>query len=91
VPKRSERTASRLVNGEAVVVSPEEGIVRILDEIGSRVWALMDGNISVLDISKIIAGEYNAFRDEVERDVAEFILELESKGMVVLIDGRAQA
>jgi hypothetical protein len=86
VPKRSEKTASRLVDGEAVVVSPAQGIVRILNDVGSRVWELMDGSLSALDISEIIAAEFHALRDEVEKDVAEFLYELAEKGMVVLRD-----
>jgi hypothetical protein len=86
VPKRSEKTASRLVDGEAVVVSPSQGIVRILNDVGSRVWELMDGVRSVLDISEAIAVEFHALRDEVEKDVAEFLNELAEKGLVVLRD-----
>jgi hypothetical protein len=50
-PKRSEDTASRVVDGEAVIVIPQKGVVTVLNETGSGIWQLLDGRNSIEDIT----------------------------------------
>ena len=86
-PKRSEDTASRVVDGEAVIVIPQKGVVTVLNETGSGIWQLLDGRNSVEDIINIISSEFSVSRQEAEKDTLEFIEELVGKDMVVLNDG----
>ena len=84
VPKKTGSTASRMVESEAVVVSPNEGLVRILNEVGSRVWELIDGNTTVDSIVSQIREEFNAEQNAVETDVIGFLNDLQNKGMVTI-------
>ena len=86
-PKRSEDTASRMIDGEAVIVIPQKGLVTVLNETGSGIWQLMGGGNTVEDIINIISSEFHVSREEAERDTLDFIKELEEKDMVVLNDG----
>ncbi len=86
-PKKSENTASRIVDGEAVIVIPQKGVVTVLNETGSAIWQLLDGGKTVEDIMNIISSEFNVSREEAEKDTLDFIKELEEKDMVVLNDG----
>ena len=86
-PKRSEDTASRVVDGEAVIVVPQKGVVTVLNETGSGIWQLLDGRNSIEDIINIISSEFSVSRQEAEKDTLEFIEELVGKDMVVLNDG----
>jgi len=86
-PKRSEDTASRMIDGEAVIVIPQEGVVTVLNETGAGIWQLLDGRNSVEDIINIISSEFDVSREEAEKDTLDFIEELIGKDMVVLNDG----
>ena len=86
-PKKSEDTASRIIDGEAVIVTPRKGLVTVLNETGSGIWQLLDGRNSVEDIINIISSKFDVSREEAEKDTLDFIKELEEKDMVVLNDG----
>lgn len=85
-PKRSPGTASRIIENEAVVVIPEIGLVRTLNEAASRIWQLLDGQNSIEDIINIISSEFNVSREEARGDTIDFIRELKEKEMVTLSD-----
>ena len=85
-PKRSEDTASRVIDNEAVIVTPQEGLVRVLNDTGSRVWQLMDGKSALSDIIDTIAEEFEVTKDCAQEDVLRFIKELQTKNLVVIND-----
>jgi hypothetical protein len=75
-PDKHPRTASRLVDGEAVIILPEEGVVRMLNQVGSRIWDLADGTRPVRDIAETIYGEFDVEREQVRKEVVEFVQEM---------------
>lgn len=85
-PKRAKSTASRIIENEAVIVIPKEGLVRILNEAGSRIWQLLDGKNSIEDIINILSSEFNVTRQGLEKDTLDFIRELKEKEMIILND-----
>ena len=85
-PKKSEDTASRIIENEAVIVIPQEGLVRILNEVGSRIWQLSDGGNATEDIINIICSEFNVTQKEAKRDIIDFIKQLKEKNMMVVND-----
>ena len=44
---------------EAVIVLPDKGEVKVLNEVGARIWALADGSRSVREIAATIASLYD--------------------------------
>ena len=80
-PQRAKNIASRIVENEAVVVVPEEGLVRILNEVGARIWQLLDGNNSITTIANIISQEFNVSAAQAEQDSLDFIRQLQQKQM----------
>lgn len=75
-PEKHPRTASRLVAGEAVVVLPEEGRVKVLNEVGSRIWELADGTHSVDEIVEAICTEYKVSREQAQEEVVAFVTDM---------------
>jgi len=53
-----------------------------LDEVGSRVWHLCDGEHTVGDIARTLAEEYKLGRREVEVSLTEYLRTLGKRGMV---------
>jgi hypothetical protein len=77
----NSRVIYRVIDGEAVLVDPAIGKVRVLNELGGRVWELLDGQRNLAEIIALICQEYEAQPDEVERDVLTFLDELTRKGL----------
>ena len=83
-PKKSEDTASRILDGEAVVVLPLESMVYTFDPVGTRIWELIDGFKKIANIANDIQKEYEVGSDVAEQDTIDFINELVAKKMLML-------
>jgi len=83
-PDKSSHTASRLVDKEAVIIIPKDNEVRVLNEVGSRIWKLFDGSRNIRQIATVISDEFEVGYDKTLEDVVEFIDELCQRKMVVL-------
>lgn len=56
-----------------------------LDEIGSYVWTLIDGNNTVLDIQKKLVEKYKLHPQEARISLMAFLQSLMSRGLIQLI------
>ena len=81
-PRRNPTAGFRVFEGEATIVLPDGSFIKVLNEVGSRVWDLMDGARSVQEIAAVIAGEFETSTEAAERDVREFVEELSSHNML---------
>jgi len=90
-PVLHPQVAARIIDGEAVIVLPESGQVNVLNEVGSRIWELIDGTRNVGEITEIIVAEYDVAAEQAERDISDFIQELVDNKMLVLADEKAVA
>ena len=83
-PIHTENVQGRVLENEAVVVLPQQGKIKVLNETGARIWSMADGRRSVREIAAQIAADYNLPLAEVEADTLEFIDELMAKGVLEL-------
>ena len=74
----------QVIDGEAVLVLPERGEVKVLNPVGARIWQLAGGRRTLGDIVDIICAEYTVEPAQAQADVLEFAAELERKGVVRL-------
>ncbi|MFT3841407.1 MAG: PqqD family protein [Myxococcaceae bacterium] len=56
--------------------------LRGVNETAARVWELIDGQRPVSSICEAIAGEFDAPREQIDRDVVGFLEQLLSWGWV---------
>ena len=75
---------SRVVDHEAVLVSPAQGKVRVLNEVGARIWELVDGARTIREIARCIVAEYSVEMTEAEADVQDFLRKLVERGIIQL-------
>ena len=75
-PNKHPRTASRLIDGMAVIITPEEGVVKMLNDVGSRIWELADGTHPLREIAATIFEEYDIDLKQAEDDVVEFVTQM---------------
>lgn len=79
---KAPTTASRVIEGEAVILSMETKVLRGLNPVGSRIWELIDGQRSVEEIVGVIVKEFDVEPPWAEEDVRGFLEELLDKGLV---------
>ncbi len=83
VPAHHSRTASRIFSGEAVVITPAENKVRMLNPVGSRIWELVDGSRSVAEIVVVLTSEYDVDPQHAQRTTLELLDALAEKDLIV--------
>ena len=77
----------RNIAGEAILVPIRQHVADLesiytLDEVGARIWELVDGQRRVKEIRDAIVEEYEVSPDVAEADLVEFIQQLEEVGGV---------
>lgn len=81
-PKLNASVQGRQFENEAVLVLPDKGEVKVLNEVGTQIWQLADGCRTVREIATAIGADYAVPPPEIETDTLEFIAELAAKGIV---------
>ena len=81
-PKRRERVAAQIADGEAVLLDIESGEYFALNSVGSRIWELSDGTRSTAEIVSVICDEFEVAEDVAMADVREVLDELEKEKLV---------
>jgi hypothetical protein len=83
-----ERTAYRVIDGKAVVISIDANQVHVMNDVGTRVWQLCDGRALAQIIDQIVL-EFEVEREQAARDVQAFVARLIAVGAVQLIHGQS--
>jgi len=84
---RKTDCVSREIAGEVIVV-PIRGHVGDLDsvytlnELGARIWRMLDGQTSVARIAETVAAEYEVTADAAAKDAEEFLGALDAAGLI---------
>ena len=66
---------------ETAVILPTASAVRVLNEVGARVWELADGR-TFAQIVDVLVNEYDVERTRLESDAAGFLEQLRSRGLL---------
>ena len=83
-PAPAEHVRSRRLEHEAVVVLPDKGEVKVLNEVGAQIWTLVDGSRTVREIIAALCAEFEASPVVVEADTLKFLAELQQKGLITI-------
>lgn len=85
-PVLHPQVATRVVDGEALIVLADSGQVNVLNPVGTRMWELMDGTKNVQQIADAICEEFDVTEDEAKRDLEEFVQQLIQANAILLQD-----
>ena len=81
-PTRNPKLAWREIDGEAVIISPEDSHVHELNETASLIWKNADGKHSADEIARVVAESYDVGLAAAKADVEELIEALSTKGLL---------
>ncbi len=84
IPTRSGELIWQLTGDGMVIVSPTAGQVRVLNQLGTSIWQLLNGDLSLGEIEREL---YHQFGHQVETgkihsDLYQFMAELDRRGMI---------
>jgi hypothetical protein len=82
---KSPKTAWRIIEGEAVILSMDTKVLRGLNPVGSRIWELIDGQRSLEEITGTIVLDFDVTPADAAQDVRAFIQELLDGGLVTQV------
>lgn len=74
------------LDGELVILDGDAGTYYGLNEVGRRVWELLEESRTVGQVRDVIAEEYDVDPDRCERDVLDVVSDLEEKDLVRVAD-----
>lgn len=83
---KNESIVARRLDEEIILVPIRNNIgdmnnIYVLNEVGARIWELIDGRKDLSEIVSVIKNEFDSPPD-VERDIREFISDLEHIGAI---------
>ena len=73
------------VDGEVVALSIEHGTCYGLNQVGSRIWKLIEKPIRVSELCAALLAEYKVEPDVCEREVLDLLEQLRAEGMISLL------
>jgi hypothetical protein len=91
VPSHSPDVVAQVVRGEAILVLAEQSKVKVLNELGTRIWEMVDGQLSIRQIAAHLCQEYEVEPAQAEQDTLEFLAELERRGLLQVRTPPSQA
>lgn len=81
VIRRAPTALSRAFEHEVAVILPTASAVRVLNEVGARVWALADGR-TFGELLDVLVNEYDVDRTTLRVDAELFLSELQGRGLL---------
>lgn len=81
VIRRAPAALSREFDHELAIILPTASAVRVLNEVGARIWSLADGR-TLTEILDVLVNEYDVERTQLRVDAEAFLSELQSRGLL---------
>ncbi|MFO7682818.1 MAG: PqqD family protein [Chloroflexota bacterium] len=73
----------RLLDGEAVIVSPVTGKIRVLNAVGTEIWQLLASGASIETIEAALVEHHRISMHKAQEDVTAFLQELTERKLII--------
>ena len=85
--QKDQNLVTRIVAGETIIVPIRSGVsdlenIYVLNEVGSRVWQLLDEAASVSQVVDAVCSEYEVSPEQAACDIGELLLSLETARLI---------
>ena len=79
---RDDLLSADLDKGEAAVLSLQDGVYYGLNEVGARIWHLLEERKSLLEIRELLLREFSVEPERLTRDLIELLEKFVKLGLV---------
>lgn len=80
---REEEVASKVIDGEAIIINLANGVYYSMDKVGAFVWDLLQAGHNLEEVIKAVTAQYDVSRSQAESNVQELVQELVQENLVV--------
>jgi hypothetical protein len=89
---RNEQFISRQIADEFLLIPISNQIsgdswLFVLNEVGGRIWELIDRGRSVQQIEELLLEEFDASQEQLEKDLLRLLAQLQEIGAIEAVDG----
>lgn len=84
--QRTEDTPWTTIEGEVLMMSMEQGQYFSLNQVGSRIWELLETPTEQTTLVGQLTAEYEVSEDVCHEQVGSFLARLRDRGLLVEID-----
>ncbi len=85
ITSTQNQLSSELAN-EAVILNLDSGIYYGLNEVGARIWELVQQPCSFGELHSVLTAEYDVSSDDCKQDLTKVLLDLERAKLVEVRD-----
>jgi len=85
IVKRNSGLVTSNIDGEIVMMSVDNGEYYGLDEIGSRIWDLLENSISIEQLVDKLTEEFDVAKEDCINDTFEFLKDLMNKNLILVL------
>jgi methyltransferase-like protein len=83
IPERSGELLSSATDDGTVIVSPEDGRLNVVNEVGAFIWNLIDGQNSIEAIIQQVVDNFDVSASQAQADVHAFVQALSERRLVI--------
>ena len=80
---REEEVASKVIDGEAIIINLANGVYYSMDKVGALVWDRLQLGHTLDNVITAVTGAYDVPRDQAESNVRELVEELVQENLVI--------
>lgn len=80
--KRSAASVSTVLDGETVILDVETGVYSGLNEVGTVLWDLLEGQTYFAGMCNAILADFNVTSDECSENILSFLKELQENKLI---------
>ncbi len=75
----------RELDGEAILLDPKEGCSYNLNNVGTLIWKMLDGEHTTADIAKAVCELYEVEYERALHDIEQLLIELRCNNLLIEI------
>jgi hypothetical protein len=80
---RDEEVASKVIDGEAIIINLANGVYYSMDKVGALIWDLLQAGCTLEEMILAVTDQYDVSREDAESNVRELVQELVQENLVV--------
>ena len=88
---REEEVASKVIDGEAIIINLANGVYYSMDKVGAYVWDLLQAGHTLEAVTSAVTRRYDVAREQAESNVRDLVQELVEENLVVSTENGAAA
>ena len=80
--RRNPNIVWQIVDGEALLVLPHNGQIKVLNHVGAAIWGLLDGKRTVDEVWTSLCSQFDVPVKQLDRELSLFLKQLSERELI---------